>query len=217
GTRLRMELDRVPLWRGDHVSVSQLIEDFARYLYLPRLKSPAVLVEAVRDGVSLLTWEQEAFAYADGFDEAAGRYRGLRAGQQVAIATEAPQGLVVKPEAAKRQMDTAGPPGPPSHGGGTVEGPTGAGPVTGPRPPAPSRLPTRFHGTVSLDPVRAGAEAGRIAQEILTHLVNVPGARVQVILEIEAVAPEGVPENVVRTVTENARTLRFRSHGFERE
>ena len=39
-TLLRMELDRVPLWRGDHVSVSQLAEDFARYLYLPRLKGP---------------------------------------------------------------------------------------------------------------------------------------------------------------------------------
>ncbi|MFN3476563.1 MAG: hypothetical protein ACK4Z6_03280, partial [Candidatus Methylomirabilales bacterium] len=76
---------------------------------------------------------------------------------------------------------------------------------------------TRFHGTVSLDPIRAGAEAGRIVQEIITHLVNVPGARVQVTLEIEAVAPEGVPENVVRIVTENARTLKFKSHGFERE
>ncbi|HEX3532460.1 MAG TPA: Swt1 family HEPN domain-containing protein, partial [Thermoanaerobaculia bacterium] len=43
GTRLRMELDRVPLWRGDHVSVKQLAEDFARYPYLPRLKDPAVL------------------------------------------------------------------------------------------------------------------------------------------------------------------------------
>src|ERR1700730_7785347 len=39
-TRLRMELDRVPLWRGDHVPIKQLVEDFARYLYLPRLKEP---------------------------------------------------------------------------------------------------------------------------------------------------------------------------------
>ena len=51
GTRLQMELDRVPLWRGDHVAVKQLAEDFARYLYLPRLKDSAVLVGAVRDGV----------------------------------------------------------------------------------------------------------------------------------------------------------------------
>lgn len=215
GTRLRMELDKVPLWRGDHVSIQQLIEDFARYIYLPRLKSPAVLVEAVRDGVALLTWEQETFAYADSFDEAAGRYRGLRAGQQVHISAEAPQGLVVKPEAAKRQMEAVGPGAAPASGGERVEGPTVAGLDAGPEPPAPPKLPTRFHGTVSLDAVRTGAEAGRIAQEILTHLVNVPGAQVQVTLEIEVVAPEGIPENVVRTVTENARTLKFKSHGFE--
>jgi hypothetical protein len=42
-TRLKMELDRVPLWRGDHVEIRQLVEDFARYLYLPRLKDPSVL------------------------------------------------------------------------------------------------------------------------------------------------------------------------------
>ena len=39
-SRLRMELDRVPLWRGDHVSIKQIVEDFARYLYLPRVKRP---------------------------------------------------------------------------------------------------------------------------------------------------------------------------------
>lgn len=37
-SRLRMEMDRVPLWRGNHVAVKQLVEDFARYLYMPRAK-----------------------------------------------------------------------------------------------------------------------------------------------------------------------------------
>ena len=36
GTRLRMELDRIPLWRGDHVAIRQLLDDFARYVYLPQ-------------------------------------------------------------------------------------------------------------------------------------------------------------------------------------
>jgi hypothetical protein len=40
---------------------------------------------------------------------------------------------------------------------------------------------------------------------------------VEVTLEIEACLPDGAPDNVVRTVTENARTLKFRSHGFEKE
>ena len=77
-TRLRMELDGIPLWRGDHVSVKQLAEDFARYVYLPRLKDSSVLLGAIQDGVSLLTWEREGFALADSYDEAEGRYRGLR-------------------------------------------------------------------------------------------------------------------------------------------
>jgi hypothetical protein len=38
-----------------------------------------------------------------------------------------------------------------------------------------------------------------------------------VTLEIDAQAPTGVPENVVRTVTENSRTLKFNTQGFEEE
>lgn len=34
-TILRKHLDDVPLWRGEHVAVKQLVDDFARYLYLP--------------------------------------------------------------------------------------------------------------------------------------------------------------------------------------
>ena len=41
---------------------------------------------------------------------------------------------------------------------------------------------------------------------------------VRVTLEIEAEMPEGAPDNVVRTVTENSRTLKFESNsGFETE
>ena len=59
GIRLRMELDRVPLWHGDQVSVKQLIEDFAQYLYLPGMKEPDVLLKAIRDGFARLTWQME--------------------------------------------------------------------------------------------------------------------------------------------------------------
>src|SRR5208283_2097270 len=51
GTRLRMELDRIPLWRGNHVPVTQLADDFAQYLYLPRLRGSEVLAEAIRGGL----------------------------------------------------------------------------------------------------------------------------------------------------------------------
>ena len=61
-TLLRMELDRVPLWRGEHVAVKQVVEDFARYPYLPRLKCPEVLISAIQSGLALMTWEKDYFA-----------------------------------------------------------------------------------------------------------------------------------------------------------
>jgi hypothetical protein len=36
-------------------------------------------------------------------------------------------------------------------------------------------------------------------------------------LEIEADIPNGTPDNVVRTVTENSRVLKFTQAGFEEE
>ena len=98
----------MPLWRGDHVAVKQLVEDFARYLYLPRLAGPEVLVQAIRDGVALLTWQSDTFAYAESYDEGAGRYRGLRGGQVVSLSADS-AGLLVKPDVARRQMDAETP------------------------------------------------------------------------------------------------------------
>jgi len=66
-------------------------------------------------------------------------------------------------------------------------------------------------------PVKQTAGAGRIADEVIAHLSGLVGSSVKVTLEIEADVSPGVPENVVRTVTENSRTQKFSSHGFEKE
>lgn len=222
-TRLRMEMDRIPLWRGDHVAIKQLVEDFARYIYLPRLKDSSVLIGAIRDGVALLTWMQDSFAFADSYDEAAGRYRGLRGGQNVTLLASDALGLLVKGAVARKQMDDErieppiiDPPGGPGPGDGPPNGP---GPGTGPPDgPGPGPLqPKRFHGTVSLDATRVGRDASRIADEVIAHLSGLVGAKVTVTLEIEAEIPTGASEQVVRTVTENSRTLKFTSQGFEKE
>ena len=222
-TRIKMELDRVPLWRGDHVEVKQLVEDFARYLYLPRLKDPSVLLHAISDGVGLLTWSQDSFGYADSFDETAGRYQGLRGGQNVMLADAHAPGLVVKPDVANRQLDaeraTPTPGGSPGALPGDDTGPTptppGGTPQGQPQPTATQ--PKRFHGTAVLDATRVGRDASRIADEVIAHLVGLVGSTVTVTIEVEAEIPDGAPDHVVRTVTENARTLKFTSQGFEKE
>ena len=75
----------------------------------------------------------------------------------------------------------------------------------------------RYHGSVELDPTRVGRDAGQIADEVIAHLSGLVGAKVKLTLEIEADIPEGAPEQVVRTVTENSRTLKFNDSGFETE
>ena len=225
GTRLRMELDRIPLWRGNHVAIKQLVEDFARYIYLPRLKDPSVLLGAIRDGLALLLWRNESFGYADSFDEAAGRYLGLRGGQSVFLVDSDAPGLLVKPDVACKQIDeeivkTAGDTSPDDQtigGEGPVKPIGCAGP--GEAPPKEPEIPKvkRFHGTVTLDTTRVGRDASRIADEVIAHLSGLVGSKVTVTLEVEAEIPSGVPDQVVRTVTENSRTLKFTSHGFEKE
>ena len=212
-TILRKHLDEVPLWRGgDHVAVRQLVEDFGRYLYLPRLRGPEVLTRAVQDGIALLTWESDSFALAESQDEAVGRYRGLQAGQAAAVSPESPA-LLVKPKVARRQLDAEVPPTPAPVPEGQEELPSGTE-GTEP-PPPPEKKARRFHGAVTLDATRVGRDAGQIADEVISHLSGLVGAEVTVTLEIDAAIPDGAPENVVRTVTENSRTLRFASHGFE--
>ena len=211
-TILRKHLDGVPLWRGDHVAVKQLMEDFARYLYLPRLAGPEVLLQTIRDGVALLTWQSDTFAYAESYDDTANRYRGLRAGQMVTVTADGTS-LLVKADVARRKLDT--------------EIASGSKPAlitqkpsdneVSESAPIPSLSPRRFHGSVTLDTARVGRDAGRIAEEVIAHLAGMVGADVTVTLEIAAEIPSGATEGVMRTVTENCRTLKFSAHGFESE
>jgi len=221
GTRLRMELDSIPLWRGNHVGVSQLAEDFARYIYLSRLSGPDVLAAAVQDGLRLMGWPQDSFAYADSYNQETDRYVGLRCGQSPAVLEYAGSGLVVKSDAARKQQEADEAAAKTSEAVGSAAGTSSAdatssnGETEAEEPK--DEKPRRYFGRVDLDPARVGRDAGRIAEELISHLAGLVGSEVKVSLEIEAVVPDGVPDNVVRAVTENGRVLKFTDHGFEKE
>ena len=156
----------------------------------------------------------------ESFDEATQRYRGLRAGGLVNISAEDSTGFLVKPDVASKQIEAesviASTPQSPAAPEGTATPPGSEHPIPG-AGAAAARKPKRFHGTVTLDPARVGRDAARIADEVISHLASLVGSSVQVTLEIEAEVPGGVPHNVVRTVTENARTLKFDNQAFETE
>lgn len=232
GTILRRELDRVPLWRGDHVEVKELVENFAKYLYLPRISDEEVIRAAINKGVALTTWNIETFAYAERYNPDTGQYDGLQHGEQISAQLSAGTALV-RPEIAQRQIDATAlaraaqqglSTGTPSSDGAASPGTApvfpgdAVAPSTGTARPSGgvSRPATRYHGTATIDAMRISKDVGQIADAVLQHLVSIPGATVRVTLEIEANIPGGASEQVIRTVTENGRTLKFESgSGFE--
>ena len=228
-TQLRRELDRIPLWAGeggDSVAVRRLVEFFARYPYLPRVASPRVIAKSISDGLALITWEQEAFAYADE-RRADGTFAGLRCGEAKGVTADDP-GLLVRSDVAAQQRPRPKP-APPA-GGSTGEGGDPDAPVPPPGTDAGGgvgggggtskpvqQLPRRFYAVAELDPERATRDVGQFADEVLRHLIALKGARATVRLEVEVVAPEGVPADVQMTVGENCRTLKVKGFGFEQE
>ncbi len=206
---LRIELDRY-LWRDQrHVGLKQLWEYLARYCYLPRLYSQDVLLETVRDGVSR---PDAPFAYAT-MVGADGQYKGLALGRSTAIYFD-DSSVILRPEIARAQLEAEVQTGslPPSPPISPVEG--SGGPTT-PASPTPPRLMTRYHGTVSLDPQRVNREMALIVEEIIQRLTSLTGTQVEITLEISAERESGFDDATVRTISENSRTLKFKSHGFE--
>jgi hypothetical protein len=216
GVRLRTELDRIPLWTGNHVGVKQLTEYMARYLYLPRLRDEDVLIAAIhQDGVASIMWQSETFACAESWDDQRQCYQGLRTLQTPRVILD-DRSVLVKPEAAAAQLaqdqqrEPAKPSPPPEPGNDVA-------PPSSPQrrePPAAAKL-GRFHGSVQVNPLRLGRDAARIAEEIVQHLTGLVGANVEITIDIHAELPDGASEKLVRDVTENCRTLRFTDYGFE--
>ena len=115
--------------------------------------------------------------------------------------------VIVKPDKVKEQREREAAEQPPE-GGEKYPQPTGEGEGS-----------VRDGGgtTVDLDAARMGRDAGQIADEVLSHLSGLVGANVKISLEIDVEIPDGIPENVIRIVKENASTLKFKSQGFEEE
>jgi hypothetical protein len=198
---LRSKLDGElhTLWDGGHVTVRDLWENFAKYVYLPRLRDIEVLTAAAEAAPSLLTWQMEGFATSVGTN-GTGRYLGLTTGSHPGPLT--PTSLIVNPEFALGQLESE--PEPDTKG------------ETEPKPPeVTTSVPTHFLGSVHLDPTRPGRDFGRVVQEVVEHLTALVGIDVELMLEIRAQKDDGIPEDVARAVVENARALKFDRHDLD--
>ncbi|MCL5982191.1 MAG: DUF499 domain-containing protein [Firmicutes bacterium] len=222
---LLMELNNL-LWKdADHIEIKKLWEYLCTYCYLPRLADEAVLENTIRGGLN----SSEYFAYAAGFDGT--RYIDLKLNQYVGIVSRS--GYLVKISAAQKQLTEEQPqsqPGMPTEegaggipsgavtgGGGGVPYPTqlNSGDTSGVNEPTAPPKNTHFYMSAQLDNTRINRDVQRLVEEVISHLSSVDGADLEVVLELNVKAPTGLPQNIVRTVSENCRTLKVKTFGFD--
>ncbi len=208
--RHQLDTTAAKLWADGHVTVGALWRLYAEYPYMPRLRDRAVL-NAGLTGPQLL-WEQEGFALADGYDEASAKYRGLVLPTDAVSVAVTDATLIVRPERAKAQRAAEVPDEPPaeSESGTRPESAPGSQPSA---PPTPGK--TRFFGSKRLQADRYASDFKKLADEVLGPLGATAGVTLNVTIEIEATTPEGFDDSKVRTVSENATTLKFEQSGFE--
>jgi predicted AAA+ superfamily ATPase len=238
--RLRDDLNRF-LWTDKpHIAVRDLVDWCRKYLYLPRVASDQVILDALVNPQAALTGEA-TFHLADDFDGETKRYGGLRAQQTSGTSPATLKSLVVKDEVAavqieadrlaeeerKRQASKPEDVG----GGGTGPGivkpdvPHGRGhvphgpwpiapPATPQRGPVAAKLPTTYTASVKLDSITAGPQVGKFLDEVMSHLQALPGVNIAMTLEVQVRAPGGIDEATARIVLENSAALKVEKPGL---
>jgi len=213
----RLWLALQPIWPAakPHLAIADLVEWFASYVYLPRIRDQVVLEIAIRDSVAKL---DPKFGFAEGVDEASGTYRRL-------VWAKAPPdrfsetAVIVSEAAAKGQLTDAAPADTPvdARPASASSGSYGAAVARPGTPDAIKPRPRRFYGAVELDAVRPVKALEAILNAVVAELQKSPGTKVKLTLEIEAEASQGFSDGDVSVVRDNARQLKFRteSTGFE--
>ena len=213
--RLSLETKVPTAWESGHVSVGALWGLYAQYPYMPRLRGRDALADALDD--QPLLWQSEGFALAESYDKKSGRYVGLWLPGEAGRSPITDATLIVKPELAEAQRAAEA-----SAGRGSEGGPPGSdppGPPAGPLPPsAPPAKPviTRYIGSVPINAERYSGDFAKIAGEVLANLAA-SGAKLTISLSVDAISVDGFTEQQIRTIRENAATLKFTTNEFEVE
>lgn len=211
---IRLAINKVPqIWKDGQVTLGALWGLYCQYPYMPRLRDRRVLEEGILD--LPMIWQTDAFALATGFDSATVRYIGLWLPTDKNSAPSPTDSLLlVRPDVAEKQRDEdakslpAKPEVPDEVDTKRPDDGTTLIPVNVPA------SKTRFYGVKTISSDKIALDFKNISDEVLANLRQ-PGASLVVKVEIEASDANGFDENTIRTVSENAKTLKFDQAGFE--
>lgn len=174
-----------------------------------------MLQTCIQNGVN----SEDYFAYADSVTD--GKYTALKYNQYVGFVDRS--GYLVKQIAALKQKNAeaqAKPEPQPNPwkvpAGEQPESPNDnpmPQPATEPQPHQPQNR--RFSMTATLDNTRVVKNVGSLMDEIINHLMQIDGAKVELKLLVEAEMPNGTPVNTARAIKENCATLKVDDFGFD--
>lgn len=214
---IRLAINNVPqIWNDGHVALGTLWGLYSQYPYMPRLRDRRVLDAGIVD--MPMIWQTDAFALATGYDDDASRYVGLWIPTDKEAAPAATDSLLlVRPDIAARQRDSEVVLAQDGSTAAPTEADVSEHSAPGPeRPVQPNNnVKTRFYGVKTLNSEKIALDFKNIAEEVITHLRADATTSITVRIEIEANDPSGFDENKIRTISENARTLKFDQSGFE--
>ncbi|WP_433315599.1 Swt1 family HEPN domain-containing protein [Micromonospora sp. CA-269861] len=218
-----------PRWNRGHIAVGELWDFYTRHPYLPRMRDRRVLTEALRDVLHDPGWQQQGFALATGYDDGTGVFAGLVIPlHDLDFPDITDTTLLVRPDLATQQRrdeedrqrhtrESGGADGE----GGRPSRPTGTGtarhPGRGTTAEEPrQRANVRWTGRFDVDP-DADVETvlAAVSREVIAHLRGAEPEVLEITLEVTAERRDGFDTSVVRTVTENSRTLGASRSRFE--
>lgn len=212
---LLMELNNL-LWRDtDDIQINKLWGYLCTYCYLPRIANVSVLEETIRTGLN----STEYFAFASAFD--ATRYIDIKYNQHVGVIERS--GLLVKTSVAKEQLQeeasreqTTGVTNAGSENTSTINTiANGTQQVYEMNSSPEVKKNTHFYMSAKLDNTRIGRDVQKLVEEVISHLTSADGCQVDISLELNAKAPDGLSQQIIRTISENCQTLRVTNFGFD--
>lgn len=220
---LLMELNRLLWTETSDIQIKKLWDYLCQYCYLPRLANEGVLEESIRNGLL----SDEYFAYASIHNGS--KYIGLVVKQQIGNADSS--GLLVKiPVALKQIQDEeekrnqyTGLGGSTTKSGDNDENTGDNGDPTSNtgdnkvKDPEQTELKDKhFYMTAELDTTRIGRDVQKLVEEVINHLITIDNCKVAISLEVDAICEDGFTHQTLRTISENARTLKVKSFGFNK-
>lgn len=192
------------------ISALKVWQDCCHYLYLPRIASDKVFIDALNKGLE----NEDYFGFAAGQD--GNKYLGFAFGKPAIVSLDTASLLIQREAAlAYRESIKPPPPLPPTNPNPNPDPIDPKPPILPPVPPPTTVTKTRFYGAVTIEPLTAKIKFAQIMDEVVAQFTTRTGMNVAISIEINATSTTGFDEALQRAIKENCNTLKFSGNEFE--